>query len=231
MDAVRSSKQSALEAMDASEQYGASNFNAASEEDPYISESSFFEDFEASRENYQFWIAIEDELYLSIGYEHFFDEVQSAKHELRLQHGGHRTQAASLLLRTIADNLINHVSHKTKLLETGRCYFENAQKAVNDYGPEDASGFDDEWFKLRNNLESAEQYLKSLETALPLCWASLREFTMLSRPERYLPGNLVKLIKDDDCANFNEAIAQKEKTSQALASNQWVDDWEDDIPF
>jgi len=57
--------------MDYWEQHGASNFARASEEDPYVAESSFFTDFDHAKAGFQHWLAIEEELYLSIGYENF----------------------------------------------------------------------------------------------------------------------------------------------------------------
>ena len=45
--------------------------------DPYVSESQYFKDFQGVKNEFEYWLAIEEELYQSIGYEHFFDEDQS----------------------------------------------------------------------------------------------------------------------------------------------------------
>ena len=219
-DAVRSAKESASTAMDGWEQYGASNFKNASEDDSFVQESEFFSDFENEKKIFERWLAIEEELYLSIGYEHFFNEKQSKKIESRLQLGGYHTRAESNLLRIISNNLMHHVSHKKDLLESAICDFNDAQKEAKDYGSEDTTDFDDEWFRIQKYLESREEHLKCLETVLPLCWDSLREFAMSFRLVKYIPVNLTKFIKENDCDSFIYANLMNIKTSEKFISNQ-----------
>lgn len=231
-EAVHSAKQTACDLMTAREADGAATYGF--ENDGFVSESSCYDDFEKAREKFKYWLDVEEELYQSIGYEHYFDEHQSEAIERRLRDRGDDKKFDSLIIKTIATNLMHFVSHDGDLRERGKQNLELAQKEVDEYGPENKSNFDDEWFRLQNVVESAEEYLQHLETVLPLCWDSLREFAVLSRPMRYIPENLLQFIQNDERADFIQGYLQHEaqsidsNTSTPSSSHEDVVDWEDE---
>ena len=233
IDAVRSAKESESSAMNTWEQYGASNFKSASDDDPFVSESDFFIDFKNAKNNFEFWLAVEEELYQSIGYEQFFNKQQSDKIESRVKNGGYYKLGMSVLLKKIADNLMHHVARKNDLLESAIKHLICVQKEVEEYGPEDKSDFDDEWFRLQNDLDFARTQLDSIRIILPHCWDSIRQFSMLHRAAKYIPNNLLQLVFEDDCDSFiceyfKMGISSGDVISISPLSNS--ESWHSDIP-
>jgi len=182
--------------------------------------SRFFTDFECARNSFEYWAAIEQELCSSIGFQHYFYEyeVQLAGIEATATDGGHKPQRASLLLRRISNNLISHVQHESDMLGGAKEDIQLIQQDVYDYGPEDRSDHDDEWFSLQDDLEAAEHHLSSLEMLLPLCWPALQDFSLSYRAKQYIPKELRKYIDRDDRKGFAEACLEMEVEAQKLAS-------------
>ncbi len=229
IEAIRTSKKSSSKNMDSWERYGASNFARASEEDPYVAEPSFFTDFDHAKADFQHWLAIEEELYLSIGYENFFDEVQSEKICHRIKNGTRHTQKRSLLLKMIADNLVEHIVYRAEKLERAQSDLEGTQKEVNDYGPENKNDFDDDWFRLQNELDSAEEHLNSLKLILPQCWDSIMDFASSPRGRMHIPNHCLKSIAENDQDGFISNFLRREKIDEPNHSNENQEDWESDV--
>ena len=229
VEAIRASKELSSKNMDTWEQYGASDFARASEEDPYVAESSFFTDFDHAKADFQHWLAIEEEIYLSIGYESFFDEVQSAKICHRIKNDTRHAQTRSLLLKTIADNLVEHIVYGVEKLERAQSDLENTQKEVNDYGPENKNAFDDDWFRLQNELDSAEEHLRHLKIILPQCWDSIMEFASSPRGRMHIPNNCLNSITENDQDGFISNFLRSGKIDESSDSNENQEDWESDV--
>ena len=229
IEAIRTSKKSSSKNMDSWERYGASNFARASEENPYVAESSFFTDFDQAKADFQHWLAIEEELYLSIGYESFFDEVQSAKICHRIKNDTRHAQTRSLLLKTIADNLVEHIVYGSEKLARAQSDLEDKQKEVNDYGPENKNDFDDDWFTLQDELDSAEEQLNHLKIVLPQCWDSLMDFAYSPRGRMHIPNNCLKSITENDQDGFISNFLRCGKIDKSNDSNKNQEDWESDV--
>lgn len=212
--------------MDFWEQYGASNFARASEEDPYVAESSFFTDFDHAKADFQHWLALEEELYLSIGYENFFDEVQSKRICHRVKNGTRHAQTRSLLLKMIANNLIEHIIFGAEKLQKAQSDLENMQKEINEYGPENKSDFDDNWFRLQDELDSAEEYLHHLRIILPQCWDSIMDFASSPRGRMHIPNNCLKSIAENDQAGFISNFLRCTKIDASNDLNENQEYWE-----
>ena len=233
IDAVRSAKESASNAMNTWEQYGASNLKSASEDDSFVLESDFFINFKDEKKDFEFWLAAEEELYQSIGYEQFFNKQQSEKIESRIKNGGYYKIGTSNILERIANNLMHHIAHGNDLLESATEHLLCIQKEVEEYGPEDKSDIDDEWFRLQNDLDFARTQLDSIRIILPHCWDSIRQFSMLHRAAKYIPNNLLQLVFEDDCDSFiceyfKMGISSGDATSISPLSNS--ESWHSDIP-
>ena len=189
-----------------------------SEQEQSPLDSKFFTDFERARKSFEYWLAIEKEVCSSIWIQNRSDEVQSARIESRAADDGHKPQRESLLLRLISNNLISHVQHESNMLRNAKEDIQRIQQEVSDYGPEDRSDHDDEWFSLQNDLAAAEEHLSNLEELLPLCWPALQDFAMSYRTRQYFPKELRKSIGDNDRKGFEETCLEMEVEAQKFAS-------------
>lgn len=188
VQSVQLAKLSASKLMDAFEQEGASNYTIASEEDPYVQEHTFFREFEESRNTYHRWLAIEREI----------SHLTERDTNKLSQHW----QESSQFLQMVASNLVHSVTHGKEILERAQRNLSMAIEEADDYGPENKEEFDDEWFRLQNWLDAAQEEVRTLEETLPLCWQTLRNFVSSPQLKSYLPSQLIIFVEQNNQENF-----------------------------
>ncbi len=222
-DTICSAKESALNALEDLEKENYSSFNSETEENKFDSINHLYDYIEKEKNIFEYWLAIENELYVLIGNEDKFLDIES-----ELRNSECHMQAESLFLKKIVDNLLYHVSHKTDLVEKACKGLAIAQKNAKEYKIKNNSEIDDEWYILQIELKYAEEHLERIDAILPLCWISLRYLAMSSLLERYVSVKLLELIEQNDCDGFVFDHLKEQKKLQEAISAEKKYEWEDD---
>ncbi len=182
-------------------------------------EPTYYGTFHTAQDGFRRWLAIEEELYESVGFEFCFNESEAYIIGLRIAAREHKP-TESVFLRMIVDNTLSLLTDGNAILYA---MLNKVQLAENEYIEQLQYDPDERSEHTIVNLEEAQTELDEFLAKMAVCWDAFQELIESPKIAEYIPEELRNEASEGD----RTAFVLKALEVQAIKNGKYVAKEED----